>query len=204
MKRKTVTYSVITLALLGVAGISIVYGNGVLRNDGPQYRDIGIPSATFSIPSAVEEQSDVTKAMMDQKRAEEMNKLMDIVKQLAPESDGGSYVDESGSIVIQVASKSNPDLEKKLLDASEQPNKVNINYVKYSESELEESYKIINSKKDLGIYMSIVDIKKNRITVYISENELEKHRADITNAVPEDMIDWYVGELRVVDQAGAI
>jgi len=141
---------------------------------------------------------------MEQKRGDELIRLKHIVKETAPAIDGGAYVDEYGNIVVQVASKSETGLEQKLINASERPDKVKIKYVKYSESQLRNIHKRISAKKDFGIVLSMTDIKSNKVAVFVSEDSWKQHKAEIANEVPEDVIDWKVGDFKFVDQADAI
>jgi|GEM_PF-894749 len=210
------TRKLLAFAALSVLSAAAISGAGyaeggntaakerVYTFNGKEYRETGIDPSTLSIPSAVPDLVDESKVVLEQKRGDGIIELNTIIEQSAPEIDGGSYVDESGNIVIQIASKSDAGLEKKLMKASEQPDKVKIKYVKYSESQLRNSHKIINSKKNLGIVLSMTDIKKNKVTVLVSENNLKKYKAEIAREVPEDMIDWQVGDFRFVDQSATL
>lgn len=172
--------------------------------EGTEFRALGRdPQSEPPDPNAVELEADQDKIMAEQERGDEIAKLKDIIKENAPEHDGGSYIDEDGNVVYFLTS-SNLELEKQLILASAMPEKVKINYVKYTENQLKEATNTISSLTDSGIVMGMVNIKENKVAIFISEKALNINRNQIIKHIPEDMIDWQLGEFRVVDQAATI
>jgi hypothetical protein len=113
--------------------------------------------------------------------------------------NGGIYV-ENGKIVVQLNDTS-PAVVTKLKTLVKSPDKVSVNYVKYSEKEMKSLLTSLNKFPE--VTASAINTKQNKVDVYISENSYKKNKSKIVTAVPEESINWIFGEFKVVEAAAS-
>jgi hypothetical protein len=199
----TVALSLAAVANFSFAANSSGSGPQVFNVGGKEYRTIPVDVGNVVNNNAMTPTLDTEKIQQETKVADDLEKLKKIVTSIAPEQDGGAYTDEEGNNVFLLTGK-NPDLENKLKASSQQPDKVKVKYVKYSESQLNDTHQKMNNLTNLGITLLVTDIKQNKVNVLISEEALNKNKATILKNLDENMINWQIGDYKIVDQSAIL
>lgn len=111
---------------------------------------------------------------------------------------GGCYFEDVQSVFLITHDADQNVILEALQKQSNYPESIVLKQVKYSFAELKESFdKIPEYIETVG---KGVDVQKNKVFVIISPIHYENYRTEILEYVNEDMVDWIVGELKVIDQ----
>lgn len=116
---------------------------------------------------------------------------------------GGIYIDSNETIIVQLAESSSKLMSaENILQFTKDPQKIKIERVKYTEKELQESLNRLDDYVSNGIIgLSMVNTEKNKISIYISEENYNNYRESITKLIDEEMIEWIIENVVVVKYA---
>jgi len=193
-----------TLSLVNMTSISAAdtpaRGAQIFYEDGKEYRTIPIDAG--NVPRIAEPGLDQT-ALEETELADDREKLTKSLKSIAPDLYAGSYTDEMGNNIFLLTDKS-PVLEAKLKTISQRAEKVKIQYAKHTEKQLNDAHNKLNSLTNAGIIGISTDTKLNKVTIFISESALSRNKDNILKYVNEDMINWQIGDYKMVDQSAIL
>ncbi|REE70671.1 hypothetical protein A8990_12883 [Paenibacillus taihuensis] len=115
----------------------------------------------------------------------------------------GAFTEDGHTVMLLTQSSKSVQQEAAIRGKSKMSDKLKISYVKYSYDQLVQGKaKIFQHAEALRIGGVGLDETKNKVNIYISQEELDKHKRAITEIINEDMVNWVIGDIKVQYQAG--
>lgn len=200
----TAVFAILFVAATSIGSVGKAEKNYVIHKDAEEntYKAIKIPTPDVEPISMQSLERDLVKKVGEKEVAKikqnmELTEHREATKEWLIKNNvkhAGSYVKEDGTTVVQLTEK-DPQLEKKLKAAVPRPDKLEIEYVKYSKEQLEAERKKLSEKKDeFGIIGLGMNDEKNKFNIYMSQENYDKYREEILSLVNEDMVNWVVHE----------
>lgn len=110
---------------------------------------------------------------------------------------GGVYTDEDGYNVILLTDTSLAN-EEKIKSIAKFKDKTKIQKVKYSKEKLYSSKEALSALAiELGLEGVGISAEKNKVNIYITEENFKNNKEIILKHIDEDMVNWVFGDLAV-------